>query len=101
MNSLETLNQALTSKKWQWLIHSSNELPVTRLVEFLKIKLPHIEPASWLSRFELGGVYLNGLRVESDIKLDAPCKIEYYEPKFLIDSITDTFPPFDKKKDCF
>lgn len=101
MTQINRLSEALTSTKWRWEFFTASELAYKTLLACLTNKLPQIDPTTWQKRFKLGGVYLNGIRVESDQELVVPCKIEYYEPKFELNDIHSTFPKFDRSRIVF
>ena len=84
---------ALRTRYWCWTIHSQSETPPT-LRKLLCDRLPHIPEDSWPSRFVFGGIYINGLEALDDQPLTAPCRIEYYEPKFEISAAALVFPEF-------
>lgn len=89
----QRINETLTSKEWQWIFDDQNSDAI-RLQSLLIEKLPHIDPDSWPTRFWLGGVFVNGIMVLEDRTLRAPCKIEYYEPKYDINKLENQFPVF-------
>lgn len=95
--NLQRIENALTSKKWCWIYTDSESCPKS-LFAALQLGLPHIDKSSWHIRCEIGGVYLNGLPAFQDQALKAPCKVEYYEPKFEHSDIREVFPPFDEKQ---
>lgn len=100
MTDLARVQEAFSSKKWQWLFYTAGECPAS-LLPFLASALPHIDPQSWPQRLSFGGVYLNGLEVREDVPLKAPCKVEYYEPRFDLSNIHEFFPPFSEKQIVF
>lgn len=73
--------------------YSDAECPAT-LVASLCSLAPHVDPAEWPRRLAWGGVYVNGLPAAADTQLLAPCKVEYYEPKFDIERAQEFFPAF-------
>ncbi len=96
MSNLAAIDLALSSRYWCWKYYTQAECPA-RLMEVLISGLKHIETSSWAQRFEFGGVYVNGIAVLEDIELIAPCKIEYYEPKYRIEDANQVFPVFSKE----
>jgi len=89
-NLLEkTLNS--THHKWVLYDHEPNQ---ATLVELLCSKLPGIEKSSWPTRLALGGVSLNGKIIKEDTPLTPPCWIEYFEPHYPPEKISQHFPPF-------
>jgi 23S rRNA pseudouridine1911/1915/1917 synthase len=96
MDDLARLYATLTSHHWSFVWPADAPCPAT-LVEALKQKLPHIDPCSWETRLSWGGVYLNGRSKSSDLPLAPPCRVEYYEPKFPIESAHEFFPPLTEK----
>jgi len=93
MTDLSRLEDALHSKLWSWSYRKSAQCPAC-LLEVLTKQLAHIDPKSWQQRFSWGGIYVNGRAVSDNVPLSAPCKVEYYEPKFNIDARDDFFPAF-------
>ena len=100
MNSIEELESAFTSKHWSWEYLNPADCP-SSLLQALREKLTHIDSRSWQARFELGGVYVNGLLAAPDTQLSAPCRVEYYEPKFDLTKAVDFFPKFSKQQIVF
>lgn len=90
------LEASFISKYWLAKYYTQDECP-SSLIAALEKELPHIERGEWPSRLSWGGVYLNGLAQFSDLQLLAPCKVEYYEPKFKIDQAANFFPEFKKE----
>lgn len=90
--TLARLEDALTSKKWQHLFYTAAECP-TDLYAYFRDFLPHLDSIE--ERIALGGVYVNGISIADNISLKAPCKVEYYEPKFELKNIQSVYPPFD------
>lgn len=89
----EVISEVLRTRYWSWSFYSPTEHP-PRLLDVLLERLPHIEAASWPSRFDFGGVYVNGREAREDHDLPSPCRIEYYEPKFEISQAATVFPEF-------
>lgn len=67
-----------------------------RLVDYLISVMPHIDTESWRKRFLLGGIFVNGIPANFDDIINYPCNIEYYEPKYDIDNLSEFFPKFCK-----
>lgn len=63
-------------------------------LEELARRLPHIARDSWPARFELGGVYLAGRSADPTTPVSPPCRLEYYEPSFAIDTAAQFYPQF-------
>jgi 23S rRNA-/tRNA-specific pseudouridylate synthase len=63
-------------------------------IEELIKRLGHVDPSSWQSRFDLGGVYLAGRPAKPTDPVRPPCRLEYYEPRFNIERATEFFPQF-------
>lgn len=93
---LARIEQAFLSKHHVWEFWSSDKCPAS-LVEFLGNALPHLDPCSWGERMLWGGIFINGLPVKKDGALNAPCRIEYYEPKFDLKRAQDFFPAWNSK----
>ena len=91
--NIERIQNTFTSKRHFFQRLDDNQI---KLVDYLIHKLPQIDKDSWEKRFLLGGVYVNGIPASFDDILNAPCNIEYYEPKYEIDSLENFFPKFDK-----
>ncbi len=47
-----------------------------------------------MERFELGGVYLAGRAALPDSPVVAPCRLEYYEPRFELSDASSFYPQF-------
>jgi 23S rRNA-/tRNA-specific pseudouridylate synthase len=90
---LRAVDEALRTRYWTWSIYRQDETK-QGLLALLIERLPHIAPDSWSSRFDFGGIYVNGLEAREDQALPTPCKIEYYEPKFEISEASSIFPLF-------
>lgn len=68
------------------------------LLDALTQELPVIDSTSWLDRLALGGAYVNGQRATTNINLSAPCKVEYFEPKFDIRQLDQHIPKFSPEQ---
>lgn len=93
MNNDRLLN-TLSSTHWSWAFYPGDSLP-NSLITLLQEKLPHIDPSSWKDRLIFGGAFLNGKAITQDVALNTPCRIEYYETKYPIESAAAFFPQFD------
>jgi RluA family pseudouridine synthase len=93
-SDIESINESLNTKYWCWQIIDPSENVPRHLIDLLKEKLPQIDPPSWGSRLDFGGVYINGLLATKDQPLPYPCRVEYYEPKFDISDAEKIFPVF-------
>lgn len=84
-----------TYRRWEL----GQDEPLERSVELeLAKRLPHIDPATWPSRFELGGVYLAGSPAMLGAAIIAPCRLEYYEPKVSLLELPNFYPSFNDKQ---
>lgn len=92
-SDLVRVNEALRTTYWCWTLYSPEDGPRT-LLALLRDRLPHIAEDSWASRFDFGGLYINGYEVTSDKELPLPCRVEYYEPKFALMDAHTLFPRF-------
>lgn len=97
MNNLARLQAALTSTYHSFVYRSIEECPAC-VVQALKKELPHLDPLSWKERLTLGGVFINGKPVSEDSQLSAPCKLEYFEPKYDLQEIEAIYPPFSSRQ---
>lgn len=97
MAHLDRLQSTLTSTHWVFTYRAQKDCPTSVLAALLK-ELPHIDPSSWDSRFAFGGVYVNGEETVEDFPLIAPCRVEYYEPKFEISKAAQLFTPFSREQ---
>lgn len=88
---MKALEHAFTSKYWSWTYLDPVTCPPT-LEQALNEKLDHIPAHTWPTRFKLGGVYVNGVPAQPGSSLTAPCKLEYYEPKFDVEQAAAFFP---------
>ena len=92
---LARVEETLRTRYWSWILRTEADGP-QQLLELLMERLPHIPPTSWPDRFNFGGIYVNGIEALADVKLPLPARVEYYEPKFDIDSATRQFSPFNE-----
>jgi len=92
--NLDRVFETLTSKHWSYIYRESAP---SSLIEALKRELPHINPLSWAQRLSWGGVYVNGRACFGDRPLEAPCRVEYYEPKFDLAEAGHVFPPLKRE----
>jgi 23S rRNA-/tRNA-specific pseudouridylate synthase len=90
---LERIGASFFSRHWVWHLRA-NEAVAPSCREELCRRLPHIDPGSWDERFALGGAYVAGRQAGPDTVVAAPCKLEYYEPKFPFDSAEQFYPQF-------
>ena len=93
LDLLDRIERTLRTNYWCWVFIEPGALPFS-LISLLTERLPHIQPDSWLARAEFGGLFVNGYEALEDCRLPCPCKVEYYEPKFLIADAPTVFPPF-------
>ena len=100
MDRLDRLHSALTSTHWVFTYHTQKGCPPTVLSALTK-ELPHIDPASWQDRLAFGGLYINGEETIEDLPLTAPCRVEYYEPKFEIAKASTLFTKFTTEQIAF
>lgn len=89
---LERIQNTFTSKRHFFQKLDSSKI---RLVDYLINVLPNISAQSWEQRFLLGGVFVNGIPASIEDEITCPCNIEYYEPKYDIDSLDSFFPKFN------
>lgn len=95
MHNIERLEEALTSKKWKFEFLEQSACPED-VASFFKSYLAHLSSDSFLERLKLGGFYINGISTYDNVKLNVPCKVEYYEPKFDLADIQSVYPAFSK-----
>ncbi|RMG45271.1 MAG: RluA family pseudouridine synthase [Candidatus Dadabacteria bacterium] len=93
MTDLKRIYETLESVYWRFEVEELAENERT-LVGLLSNRLKQIDPSSWPVRLDLGGVFVNGEPCYQDIKLSAPCLVEYYEPKYDIYNPEKAFPQF-------
>jgi len=91
MTDLERLQSALTTIRHEWRYLDDDNCPPSVLAALRK-ELPHLSPAILETQLNGGAVYVNGLRIESDLPLVPPVKLEFFEPK----AGTDTELSFDE-----
>lgn len=80
MTDLERLQSALTTVRHEWCYHDMATCPGS-VSAALTQELPHLALSVREAQLRGGAVYVNGLRVESDVPLAPPVKIEFFEPK--------------------
>lgn len=90
---LTRLEKQLTSIYHSWTI-TTVRYKDCMIKVFLQEKLPHIAVETWERRMQLGGLYMNGVRIQQDQQVVLPARIEYFEPKFNIDYPHEFFPAF-------
>lgn len=90
---IDRIQSAFSSTYHVWKFYDKESLPPS-VIAHLENALPHIDPTSWHERLEFGGVFINGLPALSDTALPAPCKIEYYEPRFPLEEAASHFASF-------
>ncbi|MEY4668258.1 MAG: hypothetical protein RL518_957 [Pseudomonadota bacterium] len=89
----ERIQGTFRSKRWLWTVDEPSRQGIT-LGEFLTEKLPHIDPSSWPTRFEIGGVYINRRPACSDTEIVAPATVEYFEPLGDFCHVASLYPSF-------
>lgn len=87
------VEDTLRTRYWSCILRTEEDGP-RRLVELLTERLPHIAPTSWPSRFDFGGIYVNGIEALHDMEIPLPARVEYYEPKFDISTADTQFSKF-------
>jgi 23S rRNA pseudouridine1911/1915/1917 synthase len=96
----QRIAESFFSKHWRWQIESE-ELQSSGgslgVLDELARRLPHIDTNSWPKRFELGGVYLAGRAVDTNVRITEPSRLEYYEPKCPLDSLATWYPSFSRE----
>jgi tRNA pseudouridine32 synthase/23S rRNA pseudouridine746 synthase len=92
---LKRVHDTLRTHYWSFILRAAERVPPT-LVELLRERLPHIDPSSWVERFEFGGIYINGVEALHDMPLPFPVKVEYYEPKFPLAEAHTQFSTFTR-----
>lgn len=88
---------ALSSIRHAFTEWKLSEADPSTVIQYLARRLTHIDSQSWDLRLALGGIYLNGQRLLEDKQLSAPCRIEYYEPKFSVAEAENFFPKLSSK----
>jgi tRNA pseudouridine32 synthase / 23S rRNA pseudouridine746 synthase len=100
--SLQRVYDTFTSRRHQFLIYLDDcpykDPPL--LSELLTRYLPHINPLSWPDRIEFGGVHRNGIRVQQDVPITLPCKLEYFEPVYSFNDYASQFPQWSTDWIC-
>jgi len=91
---LERINNAFTSQYHVWTFLTSKECPAS-LAELLQSKFSRPGDISVEERLRWGGIFLNGKDTREDVKLESPCRIEYYEPRYDFTQPLSYFPAFD------
>lgn len=92
--------ESFFSKYWRWQIESEelrSRGGSLSVLDELARRLPHIDTNSWPQRFELGGVYLAGRVVDTHARITEPSRLEYYEPKCPLDSLSTRYPSFSRE----
>ena len=89
----DRIQSSFFSRYWVWHVAAENQHAAT-CIEELARRLGHIDPGSWSERFALGGVYVAGAPAHPDTPILAPCKLEYYEPKFALSEAESFYPQF-------
>jgi 23S rRNA-/tRNA-specific pseudouridylate synthase len=97
---VQRIESSFFSRLWRWRITADDARGQTCLDE-LRDRLPHIDPASWGERFDLGGVYLNRNPAGPLDPLAEECLLEYYEPRFEPSRARDYFPQFGRNMVLF
>jgi RluA family pseudouridine synthase len=90
---IERIQSTFRSRRWEFHIPQGNAHADT-CVEELARRLPHLSPESWLERFALGGVYLNGREATPETLLIPPSRLEYFEPLVELARVSSLYPPF-------
>ncbi len=88
------LEDILSSRYYKFELHSAppeSNNPYL-LIEMLEHLFPKISRHSWNERILWGGLYFNGRPGILDGLIQYPCKIEYYEPRYLISEGFSRFP---------
>lgn len=85
--------ESLSSKYWDWRYMTPAECP-RDLISALQGTLTHIPKHEWPARINWGGTFINGLEVAQNRSLTAPCRIEYYEPRYDFSKPEEVFPSF-------
>lgn len=85
--------ESLSSKYWDWRYMTPAECP-RDLISALQSKLTHVPKHEWLARINWGGTFINGQEVSQNRSISAPCRIEYYEPRYDFTNPDKVFPSF-------
>jgi RluA family pseudouridine synthase len=80
MTDLERLERALTTERHEWRYLDPGTCPAT-VVAALKLELPETPLEEIAAQLKEGAVHLNGIRIEADLPLTPPVKLEYFAPK--------------------
>ena len=89
----QRIEKTFHSKQWVFHVDPQGARPEPCRAWLEKL-LPHINPASWEKRFELGGVYVAGREALADMLVTTPCRLEYFEPLCPLEDISSLYPPF-------
>jgi 23S rRNA-/tRNA-specific pseudouridylate synthase len=89
----QRIEKTFHSKPWVFHVDPQEVNPET-CGELLLRLLPHIDPATWGRRFELGGVYVAGREAAVDTLITSPCRLEYFEPLHPLEDVAAFYPPF-------
>ncbi len=92
--NLARIDQAFLSTHHIWEFWSPDNCPHS-LLALLSKELPDVSSDDWPERLRWGGVFLNGQDTRQDALLTAPCRVEYYAPKFAIQNASDFFPAWN------
>jgi 23S rRNA-/tRNA-specific pseudouridylate synthase len=91
---IRRLESALRTTYWKWLIEEPLATSNNTITSFLNSKIAPLADLDWAIQFNLGGIYLNGQPVLSDMEINAPAVIEYYQPRYDLGSLSQVFPEF-------
>jgi len=122
----DRIRKTFISVRWVFDMSSGDPVAPT-CVEELTRRLPHIDVGTWCARFDLGGIYIDGVRASLHTPVVTPCRLECFEiagdpcdwdalyPKFSPDMVVwrdedvavvckpsglPTTPPRDQKRFC-
>lgn len=87
------LDDALSSVHHRW-IYRSQERCLSPISDLIRTHLPHLREPEVQASISLGGIYLNGKRIDGDTSILAPVCVEYFEPRFPADDPERFFPQF-------
>lgn len=90
---LKRIQASFFSRYWTWEIQPEDGCNQSCGAELAR-RLPHIDEASWESRFALGGVYVAGRPATREAPILPPCRLEYYEPTFDVSKPESFYPQF-------
>lgn len=93
---LKRIQASFFSRYWTWELRPEEGCSKTCRAELVR-RLPHIEEASWESRFALGGVYVAGRLATAETPIHPPCRLEYYEPTFDVSKPESFYPQFSRE----